>query len=135
MLGICVPNDDLNVEKNIDCNKDSFVSHCRGNELWYCNYISDNPVTYKVSSMACSKGCFVYNGDSGLTAECAFTTTDYCSGAGIVSECEEDEDWFTGAWVTKYICTKSTNDEQITIRIDKSCGENSTCNYSGDDCN
>lgn len=137
VLGVCVPDADFTAKRKAPCIKDNFVDHCRGNELWYCKYVDDDPVdVYEVDFIACNRGCFAYEDSSEVVSECAYSTTDYCDGAKSVSECEEyEDDWFTGAFLTTYTCTRSTNDEQITIKTEKSCGNYSSCNYTNDGCN
>lgn len=122
VLGICVPDADLNAEDRSVCSKDAFVDHCRGKQLVFCE--NQNGVDYKVRVSNCSGkfsgdyyygGCRAYKDGTDIEVTCVLDEKpeDICGSAPSKSVC--DPEWKI---VTNYICTTSTNAEPIVIAQD-----------------
>lgn len=125
IMGICVPDGDLNKSHRSECDHTTFVDHCEDGELILCqpeNEITRNDCTARnlgFGSDYPGQGCKVYKDGTVNRAACAVEDTDgACSSASKTSElCAE-------GFRTTFTCTADVYGVEFVYGTDK---EDSSC--------
>jgi len=119
VLGVCLPDSQDNTQGST-CDVDKFISHCDEDgklvECYYAEKDDNNNKIYKIRHRACSGGnqCRSYKSGISVATDCV-EMKDLCAGQPTKTECDEKYEYYEYA---QYSCTKSTNNETISVLID-----------------
>ncbi len=119
VLGVCLPDNQDNTHGS-QCDPDKFISFCdedgKLTECYFADKTDSGEKIYKIRHRACTGGnqCRSYKSGIGVATDCVIMS-DMCAGSPTKSVCDEKYDYYEYA---QYTCTRSTNNETISVLSD-----------------
>ena len=151
VLGACVLKADLDAEAKTECNPETFVDHCRGDNLATCALYSKsienkkcdedgNVCVYQVILSNCVdtfyklNGCAAYKDGLKIVSQCIESRSpdDICGNAPSATECVDKNSW---SEITTYACIVSTEGKKIAVETKSDvCPDEGVCAEDGKSC-